>query len=103
MVRNMPKKQNMRQREKRQDGKSEKKAKGGRFEKTIGSLDIPDMTSEELMGQLNRMKAITSNGLAIQFNIKASMAKKLLSQLENDRVVEMVSRSHNLKVYALKN
>jgi len=98
----MPKKQNMRQREKRQDGKSEKK-KGGRFEKTIGSLDIPDMTSEELMGQLNRMKAITSNGLAIQFNIKASMAKKLLSQLENDRVVEMVSRSHNLKVYALKN
>lgn len=102
MVRNMPKKQNMRQREKRQDGKSEKK-KGGRFEKTIGSLDIPDMTSEELMGQLNRMKAITSNGLAIQFNIKASMAKKLLSQLENDRVVEMVSRSHNLKVYALKN
>lgn len=102
MVRNMPKKQNMRQREKRQDGKSEKK-KGGRFEKTIGSLDIPDMTSEELMGQLNRMKAITSNGLAIQFNIKASMAKKLLSQLENDRVVEMVSRSHNLKVYAVKN
>lgn len=94
----------MRQREKRQDDdKPEKKAKGGRIEKTIGSLDLPDMTSEELMGQLNRMKAITSNGLAIQFNIKASMAKKLLSKLENDQVVEMVSRSHNLKVYAVKN
>ena len=103
MVRYMPKKQSMRQRERRQDGKTEEKKKGGRIEKTIGALDIPEMTSEELMGQLNKMKAITPNGLAIQYNIKVSMAKRLLTNLENDRVVEMVSRSHNLKVYAVKN
>jgi len=99
----MPKKQSMRQRERRQDGKTEVKKKGGRIEKTIGALDLPEMTSEELMGQLNKMKAITPNGLAIQYNIKVSMAKRLLTNLENDRVVEMVSRSHNLKVYAVKN
>jgi hypothetical protein len=29
------------------------------------------------------------------------MAKRLLEQLQKDKVVEMVSRSHNLKVYAL--
>ena len=103
MVRYMPKKQSMRQRERRQDGKTEVKKKGGRIEKTIGALDLPEMTSEELMGQLNKMKAITPNGLAIQYNIKVSMAKRLLTNLENDRVVEMVSRSHNLKVYAVKN
>ena len=103
MVRYMPKKQSMRQRERRQDDKTEVKKKGGRIEKTIGALDLPEMTSEELMGQLNKMKAITPNGLAIQYNIKVSMAKRLLTNLENDRVVEMVSRSHNLKVYAVKN
>jgi len=99
----MPKKQSMRQRERRQDGKTEVKKKGGRIEKTIGALDLPEMTSEELMVQLNKMKAITPNGLAVQYNIKVSMAKRLLTNLENDRVVEMVSRSHNLKVYAVKN
>lgn len=92
----------MRQQEKRQEDKPEKQEKSGRIEKTIGSLDLPEMTSQELMSQLNKMKAITSNGLAIQYNIKASMAKRLLEKLEKDRVVEMVSRSHNLKVYAVK-
>ncbi len=53
------------------------------------------------MEQLGKMKAITPTGLAIQFNLKVSTAKKLLEQLRNDRVVDLVSRSHNLKVYAL--
>jgi ribosomal protein S25 len=100
MLRNMPKKQSMKQLEKRQDGKKEQSR--GKMEKTIGSLDIPDMDSNELMGQLQRMKAITPTSLAIQFNLKVSMAKRLLSGLQKDGVVDMVSRSHNLKVYALR-
>jgi small subunit ribosomal protein S25e len=100
MLRNMPKKQSMKQLEKRQDGKKEKDK--GRVEKTIGSLDIPDMNSEELMGQLQKMKAITPTALAIQLSLKVSMAKRLLESLQKDGVVNMVSRSHNLKVYALR-
>ena len=100
MLRNMPKKQSMKQLEKRQDGKKEQSK--GKVEKTIGSLDIPDMDSNELMGQLQRMKAITPTSLAIQFNLKVSMAKRLLNGLQKDGVVDMVSRSHNLKVYALR-
>ena len=86
--------------EKRQDGKKDKDK--GRVEKTIGSLDIPDMTSEELMGQLQKMKAITPTSIAIQLNLKVSMAKRLLESLQKDGVINMVSRSHNLKVYALR-
>ena len=48
-----------------------------RVEKTIGALHIPDMSREELMDRLKRMKAITPTGLAIQFNIKVSMTKNL--------------------------
>jgi len=103
MVRNMPKKQSLRQIEKRQREKGGKKEeKGGRVEKTIGSLDIPDMSSEELMDQLGRMKAITPTGLAIQLNIKVSTAKKLLEELRGQRVLALASRSHNLKVYSLE-
>jgi ribosomal protein S25 len=98
----MPQKRSLRQIEKQQRRRDkEEKSEKGRVEKTIGSLDIPEMSSEELMEQLGRMKAITPTGLAIQFSLKVSTSKKLLEQLRRDRVVDLVSRSHNLKVYAL--
>lgn len=98
----MPQKRSLKQIERQQSRKDrEKQDKGGRVEKTIGSLDIPDMNSDELIEQLRRMKAITPTGIAIQFNIKVSMAKRLLEELRDDRVIDLVSRSHNLKVYTL--
>ncbi len=99
----MPQKRSLRQieRQQRRRGGEEKQEKGGKVEKTIGSLDIPDLSSDDLMEQLRRMKAITPNGLANQFNIKVSTAKRLLEGLTKDRVIELVSKSHNLKVYAL--
>lgn len=98
----MPQKRSLRQIEKQQRRRDrDQKPEKGRVEKTIGSLDIPEMSSEELMEQLGKMKAITPTGLAIQFDLKVSTAKKLLEQLRDDRVVDLVSRSHNLKVYAL--
>jgi len=59
------------------------------------------MSSEELMEQLRRMKAVTPTGLATQMNIKVSTAKKLLEELREQRVLALASRSHNLKVYSL--
>jgi ribosomal protein S25 len=98
----MSKKQSLRQLEKRQrEKKGKKEEKGERFVKTIGALDIPDMSSEELIEQLGKMKAITPTGLAIQMNIKVSTAKKLLEELKEQKVLALASRSHNLKVYAL--
>lgn len=98
----MPQKRSLKQIEKQQSRRErDEKKQSGRVDKTIGSLDIPDMSSEELMEQLRRMKAITPTGIATQFNIKVSVAKRLLEGLRRDRVVELVSRSHNLKVYAL--
>ena len=97
----MPQKKSLKQIEKQQRKKDGAKDKGGRVEKTIGALDIPDIESGELLEQLRKMKAVTPPGLAIQYNLKISTAKRLLEQLEKDKVVDMVSRSHNLKVYAV--
>jgi ribosomal protein S25 len=99
----MPGKRSMKQIEKQQRRKekgAETKEKG-RFQKTIGSLDIPDMSSEELMEQLGKMKAITPTGLAIHYNLKVSTAKKLLDELMDQKAITLASRSHNLKVYTL--
>ncbi len=98
----MPQKRSLRQIERQQRRRdTQEKKESARVEKTIGSLDIPDVSREELMEQLKRMRAITPTGLATQFNIKVSVAKRLLEELRKARVVDMVSRSHNLKVYAL--
>jgi ribosomal protein S25 len=98
----MPGKRSMKQIEKQQRRKEKGEVKEKvRFKKTIGSLDIPDMSSEELMEQLGKMKAITPTGLAIHYNLKVSTAKKLLEELKEKKAITLASRSHNLKVYTL--
>jgi ribosomal protein S25 len=81
----------MKQIERQQRRKDKEEAKsGGWVEKTIGALHIPDMSSDELVDQLRKT------------NIKVSMAKRLINELEERRVLSLASRSHNLKVYALE-
>ena len=98
----MPQKKSLKQIERQQRRKEKEEAKKeGRVEKTIGALDIPDMNREELMDRLGKMKAITPTGLAVQLSIKVSTSKKLLGELEEQSMIQLASRSHNLKVYTL--
>lgn len=100
----MPQKRSLKQMEKQQ-ALSEEKAPGreaSRIEKTVGGLNMPDINSNELLNQLRRMKAITPTQLATQLNIRVSVAKRVLEELRGNRIVDLVSRSHNLKIYTLK-
>ena len=97
----MPGKKSMSKVEKQQDVKERTEKKEKKVEKIIGSIDMPDIKNEELIAQFRRMKAITPTDVAIQFNIKVSMAKKLLEEQRKIGVVDLVSQSPNLKVYAL--
>jgi len=99
----MPGKKSLKKMEKQQAAKDkeDQKTKEKR-DKIIGAVDIPDATSDEVMGALRGMKAITPTGVASKFNLKVSVAKKLLKELENSGTLELAARSQNLKVYALK-
>ncbi len=98
----MPQKKRLKQIEKQQQVREkEKKHEKTRVEKTIGSVDLPDLSTDELMDHLGRMRAITPTAVAIQFNIKVGMAKRLLEELRRNKVVNLVSKSHNLSVYSL--
>jgi len=98
----MPQKKRLKQIEKQQRiRQKEKKQEKSRIERKIGSVDLPDLSNEEMMDHLKRMRAITATEVAIQFNIKVSMAKRLLEELRRNEVIDLVSRSHNLRVYSL--
>jgi small subunit ribosomal protein S25e len=76
-------------------------SKRGPREKIIGSVEIPDIKSNEVMGAIKGMKAITPTGVATKFNLKISVAKRMLKELEKKGIIRLVIRSKNLKVYEI--
>lgn len=72
-----------------------------RKEKYVGGVDLPPLDAKDTLGALKGMKAITPTGVAIKFNLKISVAKRMLTTLEEKGVVEFVTRSKNLKVYKM--
>lgn len=68
-------------------------------EKIIGSVDMPNINSKEVLDALRGMNAITATGMATRFNLKISVAKRMLNMLEEKGTIKLVTRSSNLKVY----
>lgn len=87
----------------RQTGKQGKKSAKAKpkivAEKKVGSLDLPDLKENELMAELSKMKAITLYQVASRYNVKLSVAKKLLNKMEQRGYIKMVSRNGNMKIY----
>jgi len=73
----------------------------GPREKIIGSVDMPDINSKEVIGALRGMKAVTATSVATRWNLKISVAKRMLDILEEKGTIKMVTRSSNLKVYQM--
>jgi ribosomal protein S25 len=96
----MPGKKSMKKVEKTQETK-EKPEKKEKRDKIIGAVEIPDTSSDEVMQALKKMKAITPNSVAAQFNLKVSIAKKMLGDLEAHGSIQLVASSQNVKVYAM--
>jgi small subunit ribosomal protein S25e len=98
----MPGKKSLKKQEKQQETKSKEDVKSKeKREKIIGAVEISDTSSDEVMSTLRKMKAITPTSVATQFNLKVSVAKKMLKDLEQNGTLAMAARSHNVKVYAL--
>ena len=76
-------------------------SKRGPREKIIGSVEIPDLNSNEVMGAIRGMKAITPTSIATKFNLKISVAKRMLNELEKNGTIKLATRSKNLKVYEI--
>ena len=68
--------------------------------KSLG-LDIPDINNKKVMGTLKGMKVLTPSAVASRFNIRLSLAKAFIKELEKRKMIEYVSGGKNLKIYKL--
>ena len=82
------------QRKERKSGRSTTEKKG------LGII-LPDLRSKKVVGELKTMKALTPYTVASRFDLRLSVAKNFLEELERRRIIEYVSGSKNLKIYKL--
>jgi ribosomal protein S25 len=68
-------------------------------EKHIGGIVPPN--DEKALGQIKKIRAITPYEVASRLDLRLSVAKDLLKQLERKGTIEYVSGSKSLKVYKL--
>jgi len=103
------KKKSMAQMEKTQGGQDkkeeapqqqQKKGKGKPVaEKRPRGLAAPDASDPKLVSEVQKMGAITPFALASQFNLRLSVAKDLLEDLERRRVVRLVGGNARIRIY----
>ena len=80
--------------------KDRKSAAPPAAKKGVG-LTMHDFNSEKVMGELKGLKVLTPSVVASRFNIRLSLAKTFLKELEKRKMIEYVSGGKNLKIYKL--
>jgi small subunit ribosomal protein S25e len=101
------KKLNLKQMERMQDKKDaedkekkkKEKAGGGPKEKKPSAVIPPDAKNEKLIAELKKMHVLTPYTVATRYNIRISAAKEFLQKLHDNGDIQLVSGSHNLKIY----
>jgi small subunit ribosomal protein S25e len=79
----------------------EKKSDAAAASRKPLGLTMPDINNKKVMGTLKGMKALTPSEVASRFNIRLSLAKSFLKELEKRKMIEYVSGGKNLKIYKL--
>jgi small subunit ribosomal protein S25e len=78
--------------------KKKEKAGPPKERRQIGVIP-PDVKNEKIVNEVKKMNVLTPYAVASRFNIRISAAKDFLEQLEQNGTVQLVSGSHNIKVY----
>lgn len=79
-----------------------KKPKGKPIaEKRARGIDMPNIEDQKFLSELSKIGAITPFSLANQFNIRISVAKDLLEELERKRVVNSVGGNARIRIYRM--
>ncbi len=103
------KKKSLAQMEKQQDQQGEakkpetgKKAKGKTVsERKSAGIGLPNFDDPKFSGEIAKMSALTPYAIATQFNVRLSIARDILEELERRRLVKSVGGNARIKVYKL--
>lgn len=86
-------------RAKKQEGKAAKKTQTKAYEKRTGGISIPDVSNEKFIDELKEAKAVTPYTLASKYNLKMSVAKRVLEELVKQGLVQPITGNSRLRVY----
>ena len=81
--------------------KDKKKEKAGppKEKRTIIGVVPPDAKDAKIVAEIKKMNVLTPYAVATRFGVRISAAKDFLEQLEQNGAVQLVSGSHNIKIY----
>jgi len=85
----------------KEEKRKERKASAPPPEKRSIGLTMPDIDNKKVLEELKGMKVLTPSLVAARFNLRLSLAKTFLKELERRKLVEYVSGGKNLKIYKL--
>jgi len=101
------KKKSLAQMEKQQDQQDEKaepakKTKGKTVaEKKTAGIGMPNFDNEKIVGELSKIGALTPYSIATQFNVRLSVARDILEELERRRLIISVGGNTRIKIFKL--
>jgi len=84
--------------DKSKDAKKKEKAGPPKERKTVGIM-VPDAKDGKIVSEVKKMNVLTPYAISTRFGIRISAAKDFLEQLEANGSVQLVSGSHNIKIY----
>jgi ribosomal protein S25 len=77
------------------------KAKTVTEKKSVGGITLPNFDDPKFNGELSKLGALTPYAIATQFNVRLSVARDILEELERRRLVKPVGGNARIKVYKL--
>lgn len=80
------------------DAKKKEKAGPPQRKTTVGIM-VPDAKDPKNVSEIKKMGVLTPFAVATRYGIRISAAKDYLEQLEANGAVQLVSGSHNIKIY----
>jgi len=86
-------------RTKKQKGEVTKKTQTKAYEKRIGGINLPNVSNESLINELKEAKAVTPYTLASKYNLRMSVAKRILGELVKQGIVQPITGNSRLRVY----
>ena len=97
-IKQMEKQQVTQDEEKAKQDKKKEKAGPPKERKTVGIM-APDTKDGKIVAEVKKMGVLTPYAVSTRYGVRISAAKDFLEQLEANGTVQLVSGSHNIKIY----
>ena len=97
-IKQMEKQQVKTDEDKAKEAKKKEKAGPPQRKTTVGIM-VPDAKDGKNIAEIKKMGVLTPYSVSTRYGIRISAAKDFLEQLEANGSVQLVSGSHNIKIY----